>query len=1137
MHDELIDQWAKLVSDVLGTPQEQVVEAAATRSFVELGGSSLRGIELVARAETVLGRDVELAGLMGRQTLLDSISLSKQRLTPPAVSSQPVSGTSAVLAGQHGMLASSLIDEGTAFHLLYTGVFAEGLDAARLTQALRHLTDGHPALRTVFDRVDGAIKRRVLLSWEPVLIRQRLSTATHADAVRVLHDQLGQASGRYLAPFERPGIVFVLSDCAAGGSLLSMLVHHTIVDGWSIGTLWRDLLECYDRREGTPLAPNRVEVTAERFDQRLKEEAAVEHRAVERWGQITQADVPVSLTEAPTGPRPVQRAGACLPFGLTADAAANCEAIAEAVGVTRNTVLFAAWGLTLARYTGQSTFLIGLASASRHSAEMLATVGLLTKMLPVVCTIDDERTLREHVRRFGRAMTDAMSYDDVPLESLIKLRAAEQQATHRPLLGFTFAAQDELVPALVHGDRTTVELHEGFCGGVVFDGSLSVRAWSDHPVLALRYAVDAVRPDQAMSLIESFDAVLAAMSAPDLCCGEVRAVSCAQRAEILSWGESRQGASTAGLWDLIDGTARAHPDRPALRDHALSRVLTYTQLVQAAEAMSARMADAGVREHDRVMLELPRSVDSVVAVLAAVRMGACYIAVDREAPDDWLASIVAQARPRAVLCHESTADRAVWQGHTRVVVDKCGTPPTSVPPPAPSNPERAVYVMFTLDSTRLPKGVEVAARAVVELATGADYLAPGALERFPHIAPLACNASTLEVFCPLVAGGSVEVFEEEEVPSPAELSRFFDAHQVTGVWLTATLFRVMVEHYPRAFAGMRQVLTGGERLAGAQARRLLVAHPGLQITHCYTATENTTFATVENFVEAAEVDDEPSIGRPIRGTGVAVLDAAGRIVPPGATGELYIYGDGLASRYLREEQTQAAFGKLSADFAERLYRTGDVVRWDERGRLRFLGRRDRRVKVRGYRVELDAVAACLRRHPAVNDAFVLIIPDDRGGQNLTAAVVADAAGDLRSILPEWTAARLPMYAVPARWLILDSPPVNAAGQVDTATLTRLLAAQADSAAPPVADTRPVVADLEDVLTAVWQEVLDMDDILPGERFFDLGGDSLMLTVVRDRLRERLPGHALTVLDLFRYPTIQTLAEHLRARPSREGRLS
>ena len=501
-----------------------------------------------------------------------------------------------------------------------------------------------------------------------------------------------------------------------------------------------------------------------------------------------------------------------------------------------------------------------------------------------------------------------------------------------------------------------------------------------------------------------------------------------------------------GLWQLIDAVCARSPEAIAVRDSA-GRDLTYGDLRLAVERQSAALAAAGVRADDHVLLAAERSTQEIVAVLAVLRLGAAYIGLAAGTPPKVVAQIMAAARPRAVLCdHRHEAFGSSLSPPVVLAVDPwdSGAVPADASSPAPADPARIAYVAFTSGSTGVPKGVRITHRGVIRLARDPQFLVPGATDRFLRLAPLAFDASTLEIFAPLLAGGAIDIYPAASL-DPVELAAFLAQRRITGLWLTAGLFQIVASHHPAAFRQARQLLTGGDVVPAAEVRQVLEHCPGLRVTNGYGPTENTTFTAVHHLDDPASVDDPVPIGRPIPGTGIAVMNDAGQPVPPGAIGELCAFGAGLAAGYLGAPgETSRAFPRSGS--GERYYRTGDLVRWDGTGRLQFIGRRDQQVKIRGFRVEPDGVARILRHYPRVRDVIVTTARD-RADRHLVAAIVADPCPDLLPGMQAFASQQLPAHSVPTRWAVIDTLPTTANGKVDLARLTQL-AGVIPPASPP-----------------------------------------------------------------------------------------
>ncbi|MFF7456528.1 amino acid adenylation domain-containing protein [Kitasatospora sp. NPDC008115] len=1125
-------EWLPLAADLLGLPAAEVAGRAARESFTALGGTSLQAIALGAGGQRELAKDVDVARLLGALPLAEALAGARDY-----VRTEPAPGEAAtealdreLLPGQKAMLAAHLAGRDRTYHLMFTLEPPGGLDPARTEAALRALTARHESLRTVFHEHGQGARRTVLPPGHtPRLLHQGLPAGT--DPVRAVHELYGRRAAELLRPFEEPPVVFVRTETgkhpdADERTLLTVLVHHALVDGWSIGVLWREFARLYQDGPGAlPATAPSPEWTATRL---AAKEAAGELAAA--TGRVTTrlAGAPLVAT-LPTDRLRAEEAdgrGERLVFALEPAVAESVEGLARHARTTVTSVLLAAWALAAARRAGTSDLLLGVAASGRFEAGMADLVGLCTRIVPVRCRTGDLQSATAYVRATAAALADAVSDADLPFARVVGALAGEVDAARNPVAQLGFAAHHDLVPDRFGTEDGEWRVHEGHCHGSVFDALLFVQDWSRRPRLAVEYASSAQDAADIGELTESFRSVLAELAArPDAPLGEVTGLSAGQRRRLerLGRGGGFSGGGFSGggddLWTRFERHAEQHPHAVAVDDPHTGTVLTYRHLHSRALAQADRLRALGVRPGDRVVLEVPRSAAEAVAVLGVLSLPATYVAVDPTVPADRRGRIAGAVAPAARI--GGAADDPALAAVPRCpppdpVADTAPDPsPAPLRTTAPAGPGAAAYISFTSGTTGDPKGIVVPHRAVLRLADDGLLFAHPAGARMLRLSPLAFDASTLELLVPLATGATVVVHPPVE-PTPAGLADFLPASRTTHAWLTSGLFHLVADHRPEAFAGLRQLFTGGGVVSPDHVRRVLRRCSRLRVTNGYGPTENTTFTTVCHADGAHEVPDPFPIGTPVHGTGVRVTDGAGRPVPPGAVGELRTTGAGLADGYLGDpERTAAAFTEHSG---EREYRTGDLVRWGADGRLRFLGRADRQLKIAGHRVEPVDVERRIRERPGVLDA-VVFAADGR----LCAAVKAPA--DLLSAVRAAVEPGLAAYERPQRWLAVDAFPLDRNGKVD---LRALAALSAPAAPAPVAAPSPApAADLEELISGIWAGVLGTDDFDTDEGFFDVGGDSLGVALVRRRLQEQLGGRPIPLTDLYRFPTVRTMAAHLR----------
>jgi amino acid adenylation domain-containing protein len=556
--------------------------------------------------------------------------------------------------------------------------------------------------------------------------------------------------------------------------------------------------------------------------------------------------------------------------------------------------------------------------------------------------------------------------------------------------------------------------------------------------------------------------------------------------------------------------------------------LSYAELDARANAFASILGAAGVGPGAFVGIAVERSVALPVVLLAVLKTGAAYVALDPAYPVDRLTFIARDANIVVVVASAAECERAAQLGVPVIASESATSPATAtLTPSAGHRATDVAYVAYTSGSTGRPKGVAVTHRGVVRLVRATNFIDITPRDTFLQFAPVAFDASTLELWGPLLNGASLAV------PRPGMLSidDLGDAVQrfgVTLMWLTTALFGRMTEAASPRFAALRVMLTGGDVASPVAVRRFLATYPGCRLVNGYGPTENTTFSTTYEIASLGPDETTIPIGSPIAHSTAYVLDETGAMAPIGTEGELYVGGDGVALGYVGlDDLTAARFvtDPFSGDPGARMYRTGDRVRMRPTGVIEFLGRTDDQVKIRGYRIELGEIEAALRLLPEIADAAVVVGASSE--EKTLVAFVVRAAGatleenDVRSAL----AAGLPRYMVPHRLVFVSSLPSHPSGKIDRVALARE-AANPPKAAPARRRPGGGGSPLERLIGDVWTEVLGASRPPgPTENFFDAGGDSLLLLVTQSRLQSAL-GIPINVTDLFEHTTIRALAAFL-----------
>nr|WP_253903091.1 non-ribosomal peptide synthetase [Corallococcus exiguus] len=1122
---------ASLWAEVLLLPR-----VGAQDHFFELGGHSLLATQLVARVRAAFSVELPLRSVFEAPILadlarrIDDAGKQSSGIQAPPLVPAPRTGELPLSFAQQRLWFIDQLLPGASTYNVPSILHLEGeLHFEAVRRALTELVRRHEALRTRFPSHQGQPFQRIASPTDlplPIVDLSSLGEAALDEARRL-------ASTEAQRPFDLasgPLVRALLLKLAPTQHVLVFTLHHIVSDGWSRGVLVREVAALYavfSEDRPSPLRDLPVQYADYALWQRSWLQGDVLDTQLDYWRQRLSDAAPLEL---PTDfPRPAVQSshGAMQPLRLPLPLANALKALGRREGVTPFMFLLAAFQVLLSLYSGQEDISVGTPIAGRTYAETESLIGFFVNTLVLRTRVSLRASFHQLLKQVREAALGAYAHQDVPFERLVEDLRPQRDLTRPPLFQALFSLQNTsmtavqlpglvLHPLEVEGHTVKAELElflfetpDGFDGSLGYNTALFAPATAQRMARHFGVLVEA--------LVAHPEAPLA--SASMLSHEE-------QRQVLLDWNDTRASfPHEASIHQRFASQARETPDAVALifgDDH-----LTYRQLDERANQLAHALIGLGVTPGTPVALGLERSFDLIVSLLAILKAGAAYVPLELAHPRERLALLLDDCAAPLLLSHSSLAERLPsFPGRTLLLDDEASQlarQPTHAPA-VPVSADSLAYVLFTSGSTGQPKGVLVPHRGITRLVLGSDFIRFGADEVFLQFAPVAFDASTLEIWGALLHGATL-VLAPPHALSTEELAALLRDHRVTTLWLTAALFEQMALHQGEALAKVRQVLAGGDVLPAERVRQHLSRlSPGSVLINGYGPTENTTFSTTLTLRPDTRVEGTVSIGRPISNATAYVLDARLRPVPVGVPGELFVGGDGLAWGYLhRSDLTAERF--IPHPFAtlpgQRLYRTGDKARWRSDGTLDFLGRTDFQVKLRGFRIEPGEIEAALRRFPAVSEALVLLREDMPGDRRLVAYVVPSApvSEALTETLRTQLQQQLPGYMVPSAFVALEALPLTPNGKVDRKALP----------APDVAAThgRYVAprTPLEQLIAQAFAEVLRLEHVSADADFFDLGGHSLLAVHLMALLRERT-GRALPLSALFQSSTVERLAARL-----------
>jgi amino acid adenylation domain-containing protein len=580
----------------------------------------------------------------------------------------------------------------------------------------------------------------------------------------------------------------------------------------------------------------------------------------------------------------------------------------------------------------------------------------------------------------------------------------------------------------------------------------------------------------------------------------------------------------------FEQVAATHPEAVALTLDGVS--MTYGELNARANRIAAHLRELGIGRESLVGIHLDRSFDLVAGIFAILKAGGAYLPLDLACPEDRLNFFLKDAGAGVVLTESNLSDRFQTSAAKIVCLDRENDRLAAFSPKNPpplSAPDDLAYVIYTSGSTGLPKGVGVTQQNVTRLFAVTEKLfrfGPGDVWTLFHSS--AFDFSVWEIFGALLYGGRLVIVPYMVSRSAAAFRELLLREQVTVLNQTPSAFRQLIQADQSAApapTALRYVIFGGEALEFGSLRPWFERHGDRQpqCVNMYGITETTVHVTYHPVTRADLETSGSNIGFPLPDLKVYLVDENGARVKKGEVGEMWVGGEGVARGYLnRPDLTRERFiaNPFEPEIAPRLYRSGDRARERENGAFDYLGRNDHQVKIRGFRIELHEIEAALGRHPAIRECAVLARTDDGQDPHLVAYLVAPASPaveELRAHLSQ----TLPDYMVPAAFVFLPAFPLTINGKLDRAALPA-----PGSERPQLAsDFSEPAGDLEKTLARLWKTALRRDTVGADDNFFDLGGDSLLLTAIHRQLQDELR-REIPITELFQFPTVRSLAEHL-----------
>ena len=893
--------------------------------------------------------------------------------------------------------------------------------------------------------------------------------------------------------------------------------HHIVCDGWSVNVILEELATAYSALLAgkTPDLPPALSFATYASTAKTEASPATE----EYW--LKQFEIIPDLPDMPTDrPRPEQRtfAGGTCTAHIKKDTYRRLKKAGAKSGATLFSTLLAALQVMVTRLSGSTDIVIAVPSAGQSLLPDQTLVGHCVNLLPIRQQVNVKATFEEHLRETQQLVLQAFEHQDYTYGTLVRKLGLKRDPSRLPLTEIQFNL--ERVARNVGFSGLSARVAPNPKAFSNFDMFLNMIEGDDGIRIDVDYNADVFDRSTIERWLGHFDTLVTALA--EGLGRKIVDLPLLSPAE-MHWLVDELNQTAADyerdrfMFDLFAAKAAEQPDAvAAIHDDT---AITYAALEARSNQLARHIRTKLVIPGLRIALALDRSIDMLVALLAIMKAGHAYIPLDPSHPEARLKQTMETARISAIICASDTIANLAGSGTSVIRMDleqeEIERQDTHPLEPQVFDTEAPAYVIFTSGSTGTPKGVEVSHRALV------NFLCSMALE--PGFTPqdtllavttISFDIAGLELYLPLITGGKVVIANRTEVQDGFALVKLLETSGATVLQATPTLWQMLVEAGLGNHPGLK-MLCGGEPLPKELAKTLL--RLGGELWNMYGPTETTIWSSLARI----ENGDAPiHIGHPIANTQLYILDAYDQVAPVGVTGELYIGGDGLANGYFdRLDLTEAAFRQIRIDESpsRRLYKTGDVGRRLPDGTLQLLGRRDSQIKLRGFRIELGEIEAVIGKKAGIRQCAVVAAQNKNGDRQLVCHFVPDGPEPSPEELTSHAKAHLPAHMVPSFWVATADLPRTANGKLDRKALEKLGVPQRQEA--PVR-TRPLTP-MEEKLSSIWKEVLQIGDIGVDDNLYALGADSLSIFRIAARMMDA--GLPLEAKHLMRHPTISDLA--------------
>ncbi len=1081
-------------------------EVTPDQDFFDLGGDSLQALTMIARIQKLFGVSVPVDEFFKHTRISALARFIEHNQTEKQSSNEIPVATKAehypTSPNQQRLHYLQLFDFNSTAYNLPKLIKLEGhLDLNRLEDAFKQLILRHEPLRTYFVVEEGVPVQKI---HEVVDFEIECFNASEND-VEDFFSSFVQPFDLTNEPLIRVGVMRIEKSV----HMLMIDMHHIITDGVSHGILVNDFMSIYEGRELEPIQVQFKDYTSFLEEDEMK--TLLEDQKSFWTNSLSEPRETLELPmdfERPANPN---FEGNAVHAEISGNLFTSLKEVAQEENSTLFNVVFSLVNILMAKLGDTEDVIIGNGVSGRQHPDVQNMLGMFVNTLPLRTNPKRNLKFSQFLGNIKETTHQALNHQSYPLDRIISDLGIETEQVRNPLFDVVFVYQRfDQANLNIPGLKLTPVLTDS--QSAKFDLTIEVVEREDRLVLNFEYATALFKEDTVRRFVSYFEKIAEEITANVHVQIENIDMLSSQETNLL-------------LHELNDTTIDYPRDItvPELFQEQVSKFpekvavvmendsLTYQELDVQTDRLAAYLVNSGIQQGNFVGVYGKRTISSLISILAILKAGGAYVPLDPEFPIERTQRMLELSDAKCVIAANEHIPEAISSDYpvidSEVQVDTIDLSGVS------RNAKDLAYVMFTSGTTGVPKGVMIRHFNIISLISNPDYVPLNEETRILLAGAMVFDATTFEIWGSLLNGGTVYLADKSTLTDTRKFNDVLKKHEINTMFITTSLFNHHLEHDIKAFSPLSHLLVGGDVMNPTLTNQFREANPKVKVSNIYGPTENTTFSL--SYPVTEHFNSSIPIGKPNNNTTAYILGKQGELLPSGAIGELYLGGEGLAAGYLGDsELSNSKFVDHPFEANQKLYRTGDLARWAPGGNVEFVGRVDKQIKLRGYRIELSEIQMRMTEMNQITDAVVIAV--NRGSEKVLVAYYTGKAELMPAHIRNYLIKSLPDYMVPVSFNYLDKIPLNINGKLDKAALPE-----------PNLQSKAYVApqtETEIQLVNIWAEILDMEPekISVNENFFELGGNSLSAVKLLNKI-ETAFGENLTLKKLFEVSGIEDLA--------------